>query len=245
MQVINAQGLYYKELNQKIKELIKEKEYEITLQNVNGQRYIGDGLSDPVKIYIEGVPGNDLAAFAGGVEISVNNNVQDGIGNTMDKGKIIVHGNTGDIPGYAMRGGKIYIKGSVGYRAGIHMKGFQDKQPLIIIGGSAGDFFGEYMAGGCMLLLGINKVRDEEIIGNHVAVGMHGGIIYIRDKIEDYKLGREVKSEPVNQEDRMKLRDLLYEYSEVFELDLEEIMDADFTKLSPVSSRPYGKMYSY
>ena len=69
-----------------------------------------------------------------------------GIGNTMNDGRVIVHGNSTDITGYSMRGGKIFIQGEVGYRVGIHMKAYKEKQPLIVIGGKAGDFFGEYMA---------------------------------------------------------------------------------------------------
>ena len=39
------------------------------------------------------------------------------------------------------------------------MKGYMDKVPVMIIGGTAGNFFGEYMAGGVLILLGINRKR--------------------------------------------------------------------------------------
>ena len=58
-----------------------------------------------------------------------------------------MHGNVGDACGYAMRGGKIYIKGDCGYRAGIHMKAYQQHFPVMVVGGKAGSFLGEYLAG--------------------------------------------------------------------------------------------------
>ncbi len=244
MNVINSKGIYYRELNKEIRKLVARGTREITLENVNGQRYIGDGIKEPVKITIHGTPGNDMAAFASGVEMTVYGNVQDGAANTMGDGKLIVHGDAGDILGYAMRGGQVYIKGSVGYRVGIHMKGYQEKQPVIIIGGTAGDFFGEYMAGGRLILLGLNREK-ESIVGNHLGVGMHGGIIYIRDEVEEYKVGLEVNISEADEEDRKEIEKLLSGYCEEFGLDLEQVMDAKFSKLIPVSSRPYGNLYAY
>lgn len=132
----------------------------ITLKNVLGQRFIGSGISKEIKIKIYGVPGNDLGAYMDGPEIEVFSNVQDAIGNTMNKGSIIVHGSCGDTAGYAMRGGEIFIKENVGYRVGIHMKEYLDMKPAIVIGGTAGDFLGEYMAGGVIILLGLNASKN-------------------------------------------------------------------------------------
>lgn len=243
--LIDAEGVYYKNLNKKIKELIAGGELEITLENVNGQRYVGDGIKDEVKININGTPGNDMAAFAGGVNIEVKGNVQDAVANTMNSGKVIVHGNAGDVLGYSMRGGDVFIKGKTGYRTGIHMKGFKDKQPTIIIGETAGDFFGEYMAGGRLILLGLNRKKGEPIIGNYIGTGMHGGIIYIRDRIEEYKVGLEVKVEKAGREDRKELRKILKDYCNIFDYNIEKIMNAEFSRLTPVSSRPYGNLYAY
>jgi glutamate synthase domain-containing protein 3 len=242
---IDAYKVHYRELNQEIKDLVFKGEEEIVLENINGQRYIGSGLANKTKLIIEGTPGNDLAAFASKIEVVVKGNGQDGIANTINDGKVVVEGHVGDALGYSMRGGKIYIKDGVGYRAGIHMKGYQDKQPLIIIGGKAGDFLGEYMAGGRLILLGLDCEEGETVVGNYVAAGMHGGVIYIRGKVEEYQVGMEVKILEANGEDRNELREYLREYCQEFNLDLEEVMNAKFTKLIPASSRPYGNMYAY
>jgi len=242
---IDAKGIHYKELNVLIHKAVENESKDITLNNVNGQRYIGDGLSGDIRITINGVPGNDLAAFMDGPTIVVNSNAQDGIGNTMNAGKIIVHGDVGDISGHSMRGGKIYIKGNAGYRIGIHMKSYKDLYPVIIVGGKACDFLGEYMAGGLIVVLGLGKNPDEAIVGNYCGTGMHGGAMYIRGDLENYQLGKEVKKFSLDDRDNKILRRYLKEYCLCFSLDLEETIVGNFVKLIPSSSRPYGKLYAY
>ena len=46
-------------------------------------------------------------------------------------------------------------RGNAGYRVGIHMKAYEDHRPVIVIGGKAGDYLGEYQAGGVLIVLGI------------------------------------------------------------------------------------------
>ncbi|MDD5111919.1 MAG: hypothetical protein PHG85_05195, partial [Candidatus Altiarchaeota archaeon] len=156
---INAKNLDFKELNEAVRKGVREGAGSITLDNVNGQRYIGCGIRGGVGISIKGVPGNDLAAFMDGPSIEVFGNAQDAVGNTMNGGRVIVHGSAGDIVGYSMRGGSIYVKGDVGYRVGIHMKSYKENVPVIVVGGVAYDFLGEYMAGGLLIVLGLSKEK--------------------------------------------------------------------------------------
>jgi glutamate synthase domain-containing protein 3 len=108
-----------------------------------------------MDIEIFGTPGNDLGAFLYGHQIRVHGNAQDGVGNTMDAGEIVVEGRAGDVLGFSMRGGKIFVRDSVGYRTALHMKEYEDKRPVLVIGGTSQDFLGEYMAGGIVILLGL------------------------------------------------------------------------------------------
>jgi glutamate synthase domain-containing protein 3 len=243
---IDAKGLRYVELNDRIREAIEKGEKAIVLDNVNGQRYIGGGLEkDDVTIVINGVPGNDLAAFMDGPSILVNSNAQDGVGDTMNSGKVVVNGAAGDIVGYSMRGGKIFIRDNVGYRVGIHMKSYERLHPVIIVGGCAGNFLGEYMAGGLIIILGLNRANNRQIVGNYVGTGMHGGTIYIMGNVEEYQLGAEVgKSEPSGG-DMEQVRKNLEEFCEYFGFDLEKIMGEKFVKLVPSSRRPYERVYAY
>jgi len=241
---IDAKGVHYKDLNQQIKKVIAEGRRKINLININGQRYIGDALDQKdLEIYINGVPGQDLCAFMDGPTVIVNGNAQDGVGNTMGNGKVIIKGMAGDVLGYGMRGGRLHILGDVGYRVGIHMKSFEDNVPAIIVGGKAGDFFGEYMAGGRLILLGLNS--EDPIVGNYVGTGMHGGEIFIRGKVKDYQLGKEVGVKELTDEDRKVLEVLLKDYANDLDLDFDYIFNADFIKLIPVSLRPYGNLYAY
>ena len=162
-----------KTLNEEIRNSVSTYD-EITLNNVYGQRYIGSGINQNIKININGVPGNDLGAYMAGPELEVFSNAQDAIGNTMNKGRIIVHGSCGDTTGYAMRGGEIFVKDSVGYRVGIHMKEYLDMKPVIVIGSCAGDFLGEYMAGGIIILLGIGITKAENLTGKYLGISRYG-----------------------------------------------------------------------
>lgn len=240
---IDAKGIYYRQLNEQIKAAVEAGETEIELENVNGQRYIGSNLNKPVKIIIHGVPGSDMAVFMDGPTLVVNANGQDAIANTMNSGKIVINGNAGDVLGYAMRGGKLFVKGDVGYRVGIHMKEYKKQIPVVIAGGKAGNFFGEYMAGGCLILLGLNLEPGESITGDYVGTGMHNGVIYIRGEVEKDKLGKEVAVFDTDEADEKKLKELLTEYCAEFGFDVEEVMKEKFIKLLPVSSRPYGRLY--
>ena len=131
---IDCKGMYYKKLNKMIRDALDNGETEFILNNINRQRYIGNGINKKVKITINGVPGNDLAMFMNGPALIVNANGQDGIANTMNDGEIIVHGSAGDVVGYGMRGGKLLIRSNVGYRTGIHMKEYKKQVPVIIAG---------------------------------------------------------------------------------------------------------------
>lgn len=241
---IDAKGMYYRQLNELVKQAVADGETEIVLDNVNGQRYIGDGVrGSNVRIVINGTPGNDMAAYMDGPELIVHANGQDAPANTMNDGKIVIHGSAGDTVGYAMRGGKIFIRNNVGYRVGIHMKEYMDKIPVIVVGGKAGDFFGEYMAGGTLMLLGLDLPEEQEMVGNYCGTGMHGGVMYIRGDVPEYKLGKEVKVVNLTAEDEQKIRDLVEEFCGYFGKDPQEVLSVKFNKLIPFNKRPYGNLY--
>lgn len=236
---------YYREVNRKVKELVKRGAKTVVLKEVHGQRYIGTGIREKVKIDVYGTAGNDLGIFLYGPEIEVFGNAQDCVGNTMMSGKIVVRGHAGDVCGYGMRGGKVYVEGNVGYRVGIHMKGFEQLFPTLIVGGKAGNFFGEYMAGGRLILLGLNRKAGEDIVGDYCATGMHGGTIYVRGEVLERYLGKEVKVFEVDENDLKILKEELQGFSKAFNIPVEELLSEPFTKIVPVTTRPYGRMYAY
>lgn len=239
---IDAKGILYRELNDKLRQLSSNGTRRIELHNVYGQRYIGTNLKMPVEIEIRGTPGNDLGAFMDGPRITVRGNAQDGCGNTMNDGEIIVHGHVGDITGLSARGGKIFIRDDVGYRAGIHMKEYQDKKPMLVIGGTAQDFLGEYMAGGLLIMLGLSKRGQHK--AKFIGTGMHGGVIYLRGSVEPYQLGKEVGTAELEEKDWRMVKRLVSEFTAHFGYKAEEILKHQFIKLFPLWLRPYGKVYA-
>ncbi|MBI5682056.1 MAG: hypothetical protein HZC45_02630 [Deltaproteobacteria bacterium] len=243
MLTIDAKGIYYRQLNQRVREAVSNGEKEILLKNVNGQYYIADGLRGEAAITIEGVPGNDLAAFMDGPTLIIKDNAQDNIGNTMNSGKVIIHGHAGDVLGYGMRGGKLHIRGNVGYRIGIHMKGYKKQIPVIIAGGTAGDFFGEYMAGGMLILLNLDNRHD--MVGDYVGTGMHGGTIFVRGDVDKKLCGAEVSILELTEEDTNTLKAYLTDYCKDFNLNTVDILKSNFKKIIPTSLRPYGNLYAY
>lgn len=243
--VIDASGRYYRDLNKDIHEAVGRGEKYIILKNVNGQRYIGAGLQgEDVRIDIYGVPGNDMAVFMDGPTIEVFDNAQDGVANTMNAGNICIHGHAGDVCGYGMRGGRLYILGDVGYRVGIHMKSYKEKVPILIIGGTAGHFLGEYMAGGVIILLGLEREPEKPIAGDYLGTGMHGGVIFVRGEVDTRRIGKEVGIEKPDNADYTVLKREVSEFARLFKMGYDEIMSVPFVKLYPKTHRPYGPLYS-
>ena len=237
MQIINAAKLDYKAVN----EALRESDRDCIIQDCCGQRFIAAGMSEK-NLTITGIPGNALGAYLNDAQITVNANAQDAVGDTMNEGKILIHGNIGDAAGYAMRGGKIYIQGNAGYRAGIHMKAYKEKVPVMIIGGCAGSFLGEYQAGGIIIVLGLHK-GDKRIVGNFPCTGMHGGKMFLRGNCENIQFPKQVTIRSAAPEDLEEIRKYLSEYCTDFGYSMETLLSVPFTVVTPDSKNPYKQMY--
>ena len=239
--IIDAKGLSYRDINNKLR--TADKEY--TVRDCLGQRFICAGMSD-ISVTLEGVPGNALGAYLNGAVITVEGNAQDAVGDTMNEGRIVVHGRIGDAAGYAMRGGRILVSGDAGYRAGIHMKAYEDKSPLLVIGGRAGSFLGEYQAGGTIVVLGLTEPRGgrpDRIVGNYPCTGMHGGRMFLRSECDGTTFPDQVTATPISADEREELSELLAEFFSVFDYDRDEVLSAPFTVVRPDSSNLYQQMY--
>lgn len=240
MTQIDVGKMEYRRLNEQIRE---SKAKQFILSSVTGQRYIGCAQKDKT-ITINGTPGNGLGSYLDGATLIVNGNAQDATGDTMNEGAIIVHGSCGDGTGYAMRGGKLYIRDSAGYRCGIHMKAFEEKQPLLVIGERAGSFLGEYQAGGTIIVLGRNQ-EGKAPVGYFCGTGMHGGTIYLRCDTLPQGLPPQVAVRDADEEDKALLSNLLDEYCTLFEFDREQLLASHFFVLSANSTTPYRMMYTH
>ena len=242
---IDARNLDYRELNDRIRQAVAAGEKSFALLNVNGQRYIGDGLSGDIQIAIHGVPGNDLGAFMDGPTIRVRGNAQDAVANTMNAGRIVVAGHAGDVLAYGMRGGELFVRGRVGYRVGIHMKAYRGKRPVVVAGGTAGDFLAEYMAGGLLIVLGLDRRPGEPLVGDWCATGMHGGALYVRGEIEPWRVASEFASvRRAVDADKQEILPHIEAFCEPFSLDADQLIRDDYLRIAPISPRPYGAKYA-
>ncbi len=250
---IKAGMMHFQELNQIIKTANGE---DIEIENCLGQRYIASGLKSGT-IVINGVPGNALGAYLNGANIKVFGNAQDATGDTMSLGTIYIDGNCGDAAGYAMRGGAIYIRGDVGYRAGIHMKAYQERVPVLVIGGETGSFLGEYQAGGSIIVLGLghstssingndstSKSDDYVPVGNFCATGMHGGKIYIRGNVPKI-LPQNVLVRDATDEDLAEIEPYINNFCNAFHIDRSEINKKPIHVLTPNIHNPYKQLYTH
>ena len=237
MQTIDAADLDYRAVN----EALREAESDFVIEGCCGQRFIAAGISGK-NLTINGIPGNALGAYLNNANITVNANAQDAVGDTMNEGKILIYGNIGDAAGYAMRGGKIYVQGNAGYRAGIHMKAYKEKIPVMIIGGCAGSFLGEYQAGGLIIVLGLHK-DSRHIVGNFPCTGMHGGKMFLRGRCEDIHFPKQVTAKCAAADELDEIREYLSEYCSDFGYSIEKLLSEPFTVITPDSKNPYKQMY--
>lgn len=236
IQEISAAGKSFQELG----ELLEQSSGQVLIRDCLGQRFIGAGIKQQ-EIKITGIPGNALGAYLNGGSLEVMGNAQDAVGDTMNAGRIVIHGNVGDTAGYAMRGGAILVEGCAGYRCGVHMKEYEDKLPVIVIGGRTGSFLGEYQAGGIILVLGLDI--SGPIVGNFPCTGMHGGKVFLRSDCRDIRFPAQVTARPASAKDLETIRPYVEEFCRCFDRDYREILDAPFTLVTPDSRNPYRQMY--
>jgi glutamate synthase domain-containing protein 1/glutamate synthase domain-containing protein 3 len=191
---VDAAGREFDEINREIASAISKGERGIAIEGCSGQRYLGIGAStrgagrgERFEIRISGFPGNCLANLNEDARFEVFGNVADDLADAMHDGSVVVHGNARDVVGQALQGGEIFIRGTVGNRAGIQMREYRDERPFLIVGESADDYLGEYMAGGVVVVLNISE--SARPARNYIGTGMVGGRIYIRGTVDEEQVG--------------------------------------------------------
>jgi len=123
------------------------------------------------------------------------------------------------------------------------MKEYGGLKPVIVLGGAARDFLGEYMARGRIVMLNLEG-DPREAVDCYLGTGMHGGKIYVHGEVAEWQLGIGARLSELSDEDWAELQGILREYSSDMDLDLSDLKRGDLVKVSPLSHRPYGKMYA-
>jgi NADPH-dependent glutamate synthase beta subunit-like oxidoreductase/glutamate synthase domain-containing protein 3/ferredoxin len=149
-----------------------------------GQHGIGGRLwkagKEPLHVRVTGHSGQRLGSM--GFPTTRIENIgpaSDDVGWLNGGADIIVHGHAGNGVANAMAQGRVYVAGSIGAR-GMTMTKHNPRfsPPELWVLGSAGDYFGEFMAGGIAVICGIDVQTPENILGYRPLVGMVGGKVF-------------------------------------------------------------------
>ena len=154
--------------------------------NALGQHGIGGRIwrsnSDPVHLNVQGHPVQRVGSMGyPHTTIKVMGPASDDVGWLNAGAEIVILGNASNGVANAMAQGKVYVAGNIGAR-GMTMTKHNPRfsPPELWVLGSAGDYFGEFMAGGIAVVCGQNPQNPENILGYRPLVGMVGGKVFFR-----------------------------------------------------------------
>lgn len=233
---IYAKGMSCEQLNEAVRRCTDKR---IDIRACNGQRFIAcAGAGRSINVY--GVAGNGAGAYMESGELCVYGNAQDALADTMGGGEIYVFGGCGDAAGYAMRGGEVYVRDNAGYRAGVHMKAYDKQFPVLVVGGRAGCFLGEYLAGGIIAVLDLHN--EAAPLGEEAARGMHGGRIYVRGEV-GVPLPECTAARRAEAEDMRLLEPYLRKFCAAFGGDVKALLADKFTVITPAENARAKRLY--
>ncbi|MGB5983787.1 MAG: pyridine nucleotide-disulfide oxidoreductase, partial [Desulfobacterales bacterium] len=151
-----------------------------------GQHGIGGRLwkagDEPVLVKIEGPPGQRTGSLGfPNTQIKIMGPASDDTGWLNAGAEIVVHGHAGNGTANGMAQGKVFVDGSIGAR-GMTMTKHNPRfdPPELWVLGSAGDYFGEFMAGGIAVICGHEGQNPDNVLGHRPFVGMVGGKVFFR-----------------------------------------------------------------
>ena len=119
-----------------------------------------------------------------------------------------------------------------------------------MIGGTAKDFLGEYMAGGLIIALGLKFSNglvvesEHSICGSELGTGIHRGKIVLRtDEDLEEKLGIGAKLFEITEKEKAEIEPFIKEFCDYFKIPLDIIDNKPFQVIKPISKRPFGGNY--
>jgi len=157
-----------------------------------GQHGIGgrlwDAGADKTQIRIIGHSGQRTGSLGNtNTRIEIMGPASDDIGWLNAGAEIIVHGNASNGAMNGAAQGKVFVGGSIGAR-GMTMtkRNPRFEPPELWVLGSAGDYFGEFMAGGIAVVCGHGCENRDRLLGHRPLVGMVGGKTFVRGDAQGY-----------------------------------------------------------
>jgi NADPH-dependent glutamate synthase beta subunit-like oxidoreductase/glutamate synthase domain-containing protein 3/ferredoxin len=186
--------------------LEREGGLNLIVNGPSGQRLGCMGLPG-TSILCEGATSDDVGYLNIGAEITVLGDATNGACN-------------------AMANGKVFVAGSIGAR-GLTMTKWNPshEKPELWVLGSTGDSFAEFNCGGIGIVCGVDAKNPDNILGYRPCVGMVGGTIYFRGKIDHSFPKTNAKlAEPDDSQWQWLLKNMGYFLTKIRRLDLLEIL---------------------
>ncbi|MFU8768472.1 MAG: FAD-dependent oxidoreductase [Desulfotignum sp.] len=151
-----------------------------------GQHGIGgrlwDAGTDPVNIRIIGHSGQRAGSLGtANTFIEIMGPASDDLGWLNAGAQIVVHGHASNGVMNGAAQGRVFVGGSIGAR-GMTMTKHNPRfdPPELWVLGTAGDYFGEFMAGGIAVVCGYGSQPEDRVLGYRPLVGMVGGRVFVR-----------------------------------------------------------------
>lgn len=191
--VVDDERLSSKQLEEVIQRAVSDGAREFRL-HADGQHGIGGRVwpvGDRVLFEVDGPVGQRLGGMGlGGTEIIVNGSASDDVGWLNCGSKITVLGDVTNGAHNAGAQGVLYVQGGGGARCDTMTKFNPRFEPLQSwYFRDVGDSFAEFKAGGIAVVCGVEPRNPENILGYRPCVGMVGGTIYFRGKVQGYSEG--------------------------------------------------------
>ena len=123
-------------------------------------------------------------------------------------------------------------------------KAYQQQIPVLVVGGEAGSFLGEYQAGGYIVVLGLNT-QGRAPVGRFCAAGMHGGKIFLRTEADmPFDLPSQVIAREADENDMAEIAPYVRRFAQAFGKDAEGLLADRYMVLAPNTHNPYKTMYA-
>lgn len=169
---MDAQSMTPREINARIRALMKSGHGSITVKNPGAKHSVAVGILNRLNLVLDGSLGYFGCGLLDGPNVKITGRVGWSCAENMMAGTVVIEKNAGSTFGAAIRGGDLVCKGNVGARTGIDQKG-----GTIIVGGDTGAFSGFMMQRGRMVVLGN--------AGKNLGDSMYDGTIYVGGLITD------------------------------------------------------------
>lgn len=159
-----------------------------------GRHNVACGLNAPLDVHVRGHSGYFTAGMNQRASVTVHGNVGWSVAENMMSGTVRVAGFASECAGASAHGGLLVIDGDASSRCGISLKGGD-----IVVGGSVGHMSAFMAQAGRIVVCGD--------AGAGLGDSLYEAVIYVRGRIRG--LGADARIEPLGEEDRQALGELL------------------------------------